>query len=167
MATTVIMPKLGNSVESTIIVAWKKAVGDTVAEDDILCEVETDKAVMEVPSTVSGTLLAILHEANEEVPVLANIAVIGAPGDDISQWTASAAPSPRAPADSVPAAPAQPVAGAAAATLPAAAGDDAGAMQERFGEGGLSDTAVAHQGHVADRRRRSLVHLDLLRWSGP
>ena len=127
MATTVIMPKLGNSVESTIIVAWKKAVGDTVAEDDILCEVETDKAVMEVPSTVSGTLLAILHEANEEVPVLANIAVIGAPGDDISQWTASAAPSPRAPADSVPAAPAQPVAGAAVATLPAAAGDDAGA----------------------------------------
>ena len=79
MATTVIMPKLGNSVESTIIVAWKKAVGDTVAEDDILCEVETDKAVMEVPSTVSGTLLAILHEANDEVPVLANIAVIAAP----------------------------------------------------------------------------------------
>ena len=59
MATAVIMPKLGNTVESTIIVEWKKQVGDDVAEGDILCDVETDKAVMEVPSTVAGTLLAL------------------------------------------------------------------------------------------------------------
>ncbi len=49
MATAVVMPKQGNSVESCIIVNWKKHVGDTVAVDDVLCEVETDKATMDVP----------------------------------------------------------------------------------------------------------------------
>ena len=66
MATAVIMPKLGNTVESTIIVEWKKQVGDDVAEGDILCDVETDKAVMEVPSTVAGTLLVLLADAGDE-----------------------------------------------------------------------------------------------------
>ena len=92
MATAVIMPKLGNSVESSVIVAWKKAVGDHVADGDILCEVETDKAVMEVPSTISGTLLAILRDVNDEVPVLDEIAVIGAEGDDVSAWQTEAEP---------------------------------------------------------------------------
>ncbi len=58
MATAVVMPKQGNSVESCIIVSWKKHVGDAVAVDDVLCEVETDKATMDVPSPVAGTLLA-------------------------------------------------------------------------------------------------------------
>ena len=87
MATAVIMPKLGNTVESTIIVEWKKQVGDDVAEGDILCDVETDKAVMEVPSTVAGTLLALLADAGDEVPVMNEIAVIGAAGEDVSGWT--------------------------------------------------------------------------------
>ncbi|MEZ4556105.1 MAG: biotin/lipoyl-containing protein [Caldilineaceae bacterium] len=86
MATAVIMPKLGNTVESTIIVEWKKQVGDDVAEGDILCDVETDKAVMEVPSTVAGTLLALLAGAGDEVPVMTEIAVIGAAGEDVSGW---------------------------------------------------------------------------------
>jgi hypothetical protein len=44
MATPIVMPKQGNTVESVIIVEWKKQVGETVAVDDVLCEVETDKA---------------------------------------------------------------------------------------------------------------------------
>jgi pyruvate dehydrogenase E2 component (dihydrolipoamide acetyltransferase) len=77
------MPKQGNTVESVIIVDWKKQVGDTVAVDDVLCEVETDKATMEVPSTVAGTLLATLFAAGDEVPVMATIAWIGEAGEAV------------------------------------------------------------------------------------
>lgn len=81
MATPIVMPKQGNTVESVIIVDWKKQVGESVAVDDVLCEVETDKATMEVPSTVAGTLLATLYAAGDEVPVMATIAWIGEAGE--------------------------------------------------------------------------------------
>ena len=83
MATPIVMPKQGNTVESVIIVDWKKQVGDAVAVDDVLCEVETDKATMEVPSTVEGTLLATLFTAGDEVPVMETIAWIGAAGEAV------------------------------------------------------------------------------------
>jgi len=81
MATPIVMPKQGNTVESVIIVDWKKQVGESVAVDDVLCEVETDKATMEVPSTTAGTLLVTLFAAGDEVPVMATIAWIGAAGE--------------------------------------------------------------------------------------
>ena len=84
MAIAAIMPKLGNSVESCIIVEWKKAVGDTIAEGDVLCDVETDKAVVEVTSPESGTLLAQFYAAGDEVPVQMPYAAIGQPGEDFS-----------------------------------------------------------------------------------
>ena len=66
MATALIMPKQGQSVESCAIVGWKKKVGDPVKTGEVLCEVETDKATFEVESPASGTLLAIFHEAGAE-----------------------------------------------------------------------------------------------------
>lgn len=84
MATAVVMPKQGQSVESCIIIEWKKQPGDTVAEGDILCEVETDKAVLEVPSPVAGTLLTHFFAAGDDVPVLTPIAAVGEPGEDAS-----------------------------------------------------------------------------------
>jgi pyruvate dehydrogenase E2 component (dihydrolipoamide acetyltransferase) len=84
MATAVVMPKQGQSVESCIIVEWKKQPGESIAEGDILCEVETDKAVLEVPSPVSGTLLATFFEAGDDVPVLTPIAAVGAAGEDVN-----------------------------------------------------------------------------------
>ncbi len=84
MAHQVIMPKQGNTVESCILLEWKKAEGDTVKLGEVLCEAETDKAVIEVESTASGTLLKLLCAENDEVPVLSPIAVIGEPGEDIS-----------------------------------------------------------------------------------
>ncbi len=83
MATAIVMPKQGNTVENVIIVGWKKQVGDSVAVDDALCEVETDKATLEVPSTVAGTLLATLFAAGDEVPVMAPIAWIGEAGESV------------------------------------------------------------------------------------
>ena len=56
MATVVVMPQLGNSVESCLIVSWQVGVDDEIAEDAIVCEVETDKASMEVPASAGGTV---------------------------------------------------------------------------------------------------------------
>ena len=81
MSTPVLMPKQGNSVESVILVAWKKQVGDAVAVNDILCEVETDKATMEVEAPAAGTLLAQLYQPGDDVPVMVAIAFIGAAGE--------------------------------------------------------------------------------------
>ena len=112
MATAVVMPKQGNSVESCIIVSWKKQVGDSVAVDDVLCEVETDKATMEVPSPVAGTLLAAFFSEGDDVPVMVNIAAIGQPGEDVAGLaptgatagvTAGTPPAQQAAADSAPA----------------------------------------------------------------
>lgn len=102
MPTPVIMPKLGNTVESCIIVSWRKRKGDQVNQGDILCDVETDKATMEVESPASGTLLDVFFQEGDNVDVLTNIAAIGTPGEDTSALrptsAAEAAPEPPAPA---------------------------------------------------------------------
>ena len=77
MATALIMPKQGQSVESCAILGWKKKVGDAVKAGEAVCEVETDKAAFEVESPIAGTLLAIFHEAGDQVPVLEAIAAMG------------------------------------------------------------------------------------------
>ena len=57
MAEQILMPRQGNSVESCIILEWRKKEGDPVSEGEVLCEVETDKATFEVESTTGGILL--------------------------------------------------------------------------------------------------------------
>jgi pyruvate dehydrogenase E2 component (dihydrolipoamide acetyltransferase) len=84
MATEVLMPRQGQSVESCIIAGWKVKEGDTVAEGQALCEVETDKATFEVPAPAAGTVLGIFYADGDDVPVLKIIAAIGAPGEDVS-----------------------------------------------------------------------------------
>ena len=84
MATIVVMPQLGNSVESCIIVEWMIAEGDTVAVDQTLASIETDKSTMEVPSTAEGTVLKLLWEEGDEVPVKDPLIIVGEPGEDIS-----------------------------------------------------------------------------------
>ena len=84
MASAVLLPKLGNSVESSIILAWHKAVGDPVATGDLLAEIETDKATLEVESPADGLLLARFYEAGAEVTVMAPIGAIGAAGEDVA-----------------------------------------------------------------------------------
>ena len=79
MAHIVVMPKLGNTVESCVIVGWKAAVGDRVVPGTMLCEIETDKATMEVPAGAEGVLLKILRSEGEDVPVIEPIAVIDVP----------------------------------------------------------------------------------------
>ena len=84
MAETIVMPKLGNSVESVIILGWHVAVGDPVRQGQPLCEVETDKAALDIECAHDGVLLARFCEAGDEVTVLQDIAVVGAPGEAVS-----------------------------------------------------------------------------------
>ncbi len=84
MATEVLMPRQGQSVESCIIIEWKVAEGDVVTAGQALCEVETDKATFEVEAPAAGTMLGIFYPADADVEVLKVIAAIGAAGEDIS-----------------------------------------------------------------------------------
>lgn len=102
MAKPVIMPKQGNSVETVILTAWTKQVGEVVSEGEALCEVETDKAVMDVESTAAGTVLALFYQPGDEIPVMVNIAVVGQPGEDFSSFDPRGGSQP-AEADSAPA----------------------------------------------------------------
>ncbi len=86
MASPVLMPKQGNSVESCLIVAWKKQKGEMVQIGDVLCEVETDKAVMDVESTASGILLEAFFPEGADVPVQTVIAVVGNPGESVAEF---------------------------------------------------------------------------------
>jgi pyruvate dehydrogenase E2 component (dihydrolipoamide acetyltransferase) len=118
------MPKQGQTVESCIIASWKKKPGDQVSAGEIICEVETDKALVEVESPASGVLLDVFFQAGDDVPVLTNIAAIGQPGEDVSSLRpagATAAVSqaePVKPADAevtaTPASPAAPTASSGA-----------------------------------------------------
>jgi len=86
MATAVIMPKQGQSVESCILTEWFKHVGDQVARGDLLFAYETDKASFEEEAQADGILLARFFEEGAEVPVLVNTAVIGAEGESIEEF---------------------------------------------------------------------------------
>jgi 2-oxoglutarate dehydrogenase E2 component (dihydrolipoamide succinyltransferase) len=112
MATEIRVPTLGESVSEATVGTWFKKVGDSVAVDEILCELETDKVTVEVPAAAAGVLSEITAAAGETV----------APGGLLGQISAGAgaAAAPVAPkAEAAPAAPA-PVAAAAASAMPAA-----------------------------------------------
>jgi len=85
MIKKITLPKLGQTVEEATIEKWHKAEGDTVARGDVLCEITTDKATLEVESFYSGTLLKILAPEGEELAVGALIAVVGDAGDEVPE----------------------------------------------------------------------------------
>ncbi len=72
---TIKMPRVGETVDEVYLVAWNKAVGDVIAVGDDLMEVETDKATVQVPSPVAGTLLEIFFKDGDEIKTGDAIAV--------------------------------------------------------------------------------------------
>lgn len=84
MAEVIRMPKMSDTMTEGVIVSWLKNVGDDIKPGDILAEVETDKATMELENFVKGTLLHIGIPAGGSVPVDALIAIVGQKGEDIS-----------------------------------------------------------------------------------
>jgi pyruvate dehydrogenase E2 component (dihydrolipoamide acetyltransferase) len=116
MSTDVVMPRLSDTMEEGTIVKWVKQVGDPVAPGDVLAEVETDKATMELESFFAGTLIKIFAPAGSQVAIGAALCAVGKPGETVE---APAAPAPKAAAPAAAPAPApvtQPPAPVAAPT---------------------------------------------------
>jgi pyruvate dehydrogenase E2 component (dihydrolipoamide acetyltransferase) len=90
MPRPVRMPPLGATSNELRIVQWLKEVGATVEQGELLLEVETDKATLEVEAAVSGTLLAVLHGPGETVAAGEVLAFVGSPGEDVPAVEASA-----------------------------------------------------------------------------
>lgn len=85
MPDRIIMPKTGMTMVAGIIVEWKKKEGDEIQKGEVIAEIETDKATMELESDYSGTILKIMHPAGSVVPVVNTIAWIGSPGEKIPE----------------------------------------------------------------------------------
>lgn len=127
-ATVVRMPLLSDTMKEGKIVAWHKKVGDKVKSDDVLADVETDKATMEVMPYADGTLLYVGVKEGEAAKVNDIIAIVGKAGTDVKPYLDATAPAanaqpqptqqPAAPQQNAPAQPAQPQA------QPSANGDD-------------------------------------------
>src|SRR5215203_7503932 len=90
MPTSVSLPALGESVTEGTVTRWLKQVGDTVAVDEPLLEVSTDKVDTEIPSPVAGTLLEIKANEDDTVEVGAVLGVIGEEGESAGDASGSA-----------------------------------------------------------------------------
>jgi len=86
LATPVIMPRQGQSVESCIITKWQKQPGDAIAVGDVLFTYETDKATFDEKAKVEGELLAVFFEEGDDVECLLNVCVIGAKGESFAEF---------------------------------------------------------------------------------
>ncbi|TAH05972.1 MAG: pyruvate dehydrogenase, partial [Runella slithyformis] len=93
-AVVVTMPKMSDTMVEGVIVAWLKKVGDVVKSGDIIAEVETDKATMELENYEDGTLLYVGAKEGEAVAVDGIIAIVGEPGADFQRLLAPQAPQP-------------------------------------------------------------------------
>lgn len=87
MAEYIVMPKLGFDMREGMLNNWLKQVGDPIHKGEVVAEIESDKATLELEAQVAGTLLVILETAGTVVPIGANLAVVGTPGEDISALT--------------------------------------------------------------------------------
>jgi pyruvate dehydrogenase E2 component (dihydrolipoamide acetyltransferase) len=112
MAKILDMPKLSPTMEEGVLLAWHKKEGDAVNVDDILAEVETDKATMEFRAFDKGTLLKVLVPAGTNVKLGQAVAILGEAGEDVSELVAHAggggAPAPETSPSGVMAAPETP-----------------------------------------------------------
>ena len=132
MANIIEMPKLSDTMTVGTLVKWLKKEGDSIKSGDMLAEIETDKATMELESFFDGTLLAVFVPAGSQVPLGAALCAIGKPGEkvvapagapakaaDAPATPAVASVTPEAPAPAAPApAPAAPAPATAAAAAP-------------------------------------------------
>ena len=83
MASEIIIPDFGTSVDTVRLIKWLKKEGEAVKKGDALCELETDKATTELESFVEGVLLEQLVEADSEIEIGTVIAYIGQAGEEI------------------------------------------------------------------------------------
>jgi pyruvate dehydrogenase E2 component (dihydrolipoamide acetyltransferase) len=148
MAEVILMPRLSDTMTEGVIAAWHKKVGDQVKKGDLLAEVETDKATMDLESYKDGTLLYMGTDKGGKVQVNELLAIIGSPGEDITALVKKSAGAPQAQAAPAPA--------SAPAAVPAApaqqSGPDPSKMEEVILMPRLSDTMT--EGVIADWHKK-------------
>src|SRR6476620_11546859 len=86
MAEVILMPRLSDTMTEGVIAAWHKKVGDPVKKGELLADIETDKATMELESYKEGTLLHIGGDKGAKIQVDELLAIVGAPGEDVSKY---------------------------------------------------------------------------------
>ncbi len=155
MAEVILMPRLSDTMTEGVIAAWHKKIGDPIKKGDLLAEVETDKATMDLESYKDGTLLYTGTDKGGKIQVNDLLAIIGAPGEDISALVKGGGQAPKAESkESKPAEQkaSQPAQQAAPATSSAAPALDLSAMQEVILMPRLSDTMT--EGVIADWHKK-------------
>jgi pyruvate dehydrogenase E2 component (dihydrolipoamide acetyltransferase) len=148
MAEVILMPRLSDTMTEGVIAAWHKKVGDAVKKGDLLAEVETDKATMDLESYKDGTLLYLGTEKGGKVQVNDLLAIIGAPGEDVSSLVKNPAAGNKKEETPAPAATA-PQPAAATTTSP---GADYSKMEEVILMPRLSDTMT--EGVIAEWHKK-------------
>ena len=162
MAEVILMPRLSDTMTEGVIAAWHKNVGDTVKKGDVLAEIETDKATMELESYQNGTLLHVGTSNGGKLQVNDLLCIIGQAGEDISGLLNGGSATPAAPAATPAVVEAAPVAAAPAAT----AALDLSTMEEVVLMPRLSDTMTegviaAWQKNIGDAVKKGDVLADI------
>jgi pyruvate dehydrogenase E2 component (dihydrolipoamide acetyltransferase) len=157
LATLVVMPKQGNTVESCLLTKWLKREGDAVKTGEPLFAYETDKSAFEEAAQGDGTVLKILRAEGDDVPVLEGVCVLGNTGEDISELLGKLPKAEKAAEQ----APAQAAGAAQPQYAPAAAATDAGGergisprakrLAERMGLDAREAVPTGAQGRVVER----------------
>jgi pyruvate dehydrogenase E2 component (dihydrolipoamide acetyltransferase) len=163
MAVEIPMPRLSDTMERGTVARWAKKEGDTVAEGEVLADIETDKATMELESYETGVLLKILVQEGESAELGAPIALVGEAGEQVELPSEPATPAAQNGAESAPAAAAAPV---AAPARPAASGAGTGELRaspiarRMAADAGLDLRPLAGRGSGPDGR---IVKIDVER----
>jgi pyruvate dehydrogenase E2 component (dihydrolipoamide acetyltransferase) len=148
MAEVILMPRLSDTMTEGVIAAWHKKIGDAVKKGDLLAEVETDKATMDLESYKDGTLLYTGTGKGGKIQVNDLLAIIGAPGEDISALLSAKGSAPAAQAT----APEPKAENPTPAPQPEAAGPDLSKMDEVILMPRLSDTMT--EGVIAEWHKK-------------
>ena len=168
MATIVIMPRQGQSVESCIITAFNKKVGDTVDAGEVLFSYETDKSSFDEPAPVAGKILAVWREEGDDVPCLENVLAIGEDGEDVSAFAPkgeddapAAAPEVKAEEAAAPAIAEESAAAPAATAGIGSISPRARLLAEKTGADLLKAVPTGPNGRIIERDVEKLVDMGL------
>ena len=163
MAEVILMPRLSDTMTEGVIAAWHKNVGDAVKKGDLLAEIETDKATMELESYQEGVLLHIGTTKGGKLQVNDLLAIIGKAGEDVASLIASVGAGTPAAApvtEPAPAAAAAPVAASASPALDAAAMDEV-VLMPRLSDTMTEGVIAGWQKNVGDTVKKGEVLADI------
>jgi len=159
MAEAILMPRLSDTMTEGVIAAWHKQVGDTVSKGDLLAEIETDKATLELESYQAGTLLHIGTGKGGKLQVNDLLAIIGTAGEDISALLTNATGGNELVA-AAPAPAPTPVAAAATAAIDISAMDEV-VMMPRLSDTMTEGVIAGWQKQVGDKVKKGEVLADI------